>query len=211
MPLPNLFTVVRRQVAPAGTYEVELYEIDLPQGKLTKDGLNVGASSGFGEVDLVRTLVRTPGLRGVGDVVNMGAGSLDNGVCVVELGIDSRIHVDAEEQSTRVQVCAEAVHAAGKGCEIRAGNAVVIVAIAPACVEVDVAITVLGKVCGEESVDLSFNRLLGKLAAKKGPAAPAHVGVLSEIGVFRLGRGGESEQEKKRNQAHGRDNSRFWE
>jgi hypothetical protein len=45
-------------------------------------------------------------------------------------------------------------------------------------VEVDIAVAVVGKVSGEEGVDLGLDCLFRDLAAKEGPTTPAHVGVL---------------------------------
>ena len=123
------------------------------------------------------------GLSGVGDVVDVGGGAFDDGVEVVELLVDAGVEVDAEEEAAGVEVLAEAVHATGEGGEVGLGDSVVVIAVGPSSVEVNVTIAVVGEVGGEEGVDLGFDFFFCGLAAEEGPGAPAHVGFLSEFGV----------------------------
>ena len=84
----------------------------------------------------------------------------------------------------------------------------VVVAVGPAGVEVDVAVAVVGEVGGEEGVDLGFDFFFGGLAAEEGPGAPAHVGFLGEFGGGGLSGRGERQKEGQGEQiAHGPNDS----
>ncbi len=113
MPYADLFAVVGRKVAAAGSDEIEFDEVDLPTGKLAKDREDVRACSGLGEVDLVGALVGTAGKSGDGDVFDMCGSAFDERVGVVQLGVDAGIHVDAEHEALGVEILTETVHAGG--------------------------------------------------------------------------------------------------
>ncbi len=74
MPLAQLFTIVCRDVASAGTDNVKLYEVYSPRFKALHLGWNVCGSRWFGKVDPVAVAPCATSLGRVRDITNMKIG-----------------------------------------------------------------------------------------------------------------------------------------